>query len=748
MRPRIACVALALLGLSRTSHALPTVGEVVVLEGDSEIVSGTSDGDYGIGSIFGGPNQIKPILARFFAEYPDEFDGCIIWTTFADHLQPGGHAYYLPFKNEVRGIGFRALDESGAYGSASGRLHGILNMSEVAHHAMRGIEPGSTVYGVLGQEITHRWLAFMYHAEPNGLVAPDMIARQGAHWSQLVDTGASVQDGIDWTDNLDGSFTLSGTAAKDGTFSELDQYALGLRDASEVQDFFLLRDVTLPSGTKLNGPTFRHPELKDTGLVVTGTRVDVTMDQIVLANGWRTPSAGASQRDFRYAWLLVTRPGETLADALTTAEQVETMRKTFDDWFFEATDHRARVCSQVSAPCVRPELRVELTLDGEDSQQADGDGVLEAGEGFRAHARVWNAGLGAATGVSLEAGAVDARFIVEAFGQPALGDLAPAEERNVELTGRVADDAPCGQDLALKLGITSDGEASVMSYARTRIGYESRSKEAFATDAGWQVNPDGTDTATGGKWEWGFAQPTQFQPQGGSEGSSDAAWVTGPLAGSNAEAGDVDGGVTTLVSAPIDVSGIDHPVLRFKYWLTTAVVADGIYPTPSADKLSIEASSDLGATYTLLAERSGRASTFLTAELPLYDVLDASSGSVVLRFRVTDDPPETLTEALIDDVEISNATESCGLPSSGTGGAAGEAGQGGAPGGNAGVGGGSVGSGGSSVNRADAGEEAGGCGCRVGERALPPANWLAGVALLFLGVARRIRHAARLASRG
>src|SRR5690606_4295502 len=91
--------------------------------------------------------------------------------------------------------------------------------------------------------------------------------------------------------------------------------------------------------------------------------------------------------------------------------------------------------------------------------------------------------------------------------------------------------------------------------------------DGFESGQGWTTDPDGTDTATSGAWERGTPQPTswsgtalQLAAAGGS-----GALVTGAAAGSDAGAGDVDGGVTTARSPAIPLPD-GAPSLRFSWF--------------------------------------------------------------------------------------------------------------------------------------------------------------------------------------
>ena len=83
---------------------------------------------------------------------------------------------------------------------------------------------------------------------------------------------------------------------------------------------------------------------------------------------------------------------------------------------------------------------------------------------------------------------------------------------------------------------------------------------------GWQIDPDGQDTATDGQWKRG--DPIKSYLQLGSAFSGRSALVTGRTPGH-----DVDGGRTTARSPRFDVPADGVARLRLQYWLGHSGVA-------------------------------------------------------------------------------------------------------------------------------------------------------------------------------
>ena len=166
---------------------------------------------------------------------------------------------------------------------------------------------------------------------------------------------------------------------------------------------------------------------------------------------------------------------------------------------------------------------------------------------------------------------------------------------------------------------------------------------------GWQVNPDGTDTApAAARFARGNPEPTTFnglrmQPDGTASGRY--AFITGLAAGTSINAADLDG-TTTLRSTAISIPGSPDPrFLTFRY-----TFAHG--PSSAADGLTLFLEDDLGVR-TPVWSVAGNASTvgasWRTAKV---DVTSPDDRTVHLVFQATDGGPNSLVEAGIDDIKI------------------------------------------------------------------------------------------------
>ncbi|MFD0904640.1 M28 family peptidase [Actinomadura sediminis] len=168
--------------------------------------------------------------------------------------------------------------------------------------------------------------------------------------------------------------------------------------------------------------------------------------------------------------------------------------------------------------------------------------------------------------------------------------------------------------------------------------------DGLETDRGWTANPDGTDTATSGTFERGAPQPTTWsgvtlQP-GAASGAN--ALVTGASAGSGAGANDLDGGTTSVRSAPIALPDGTR-TLTFSWFLAHLNNAS------SDDHLRVAVTGPNGSTTVL--DRRGTAANVPGAWTAQTADVSAHAGTTV-RIVVTaaDAGTASLVEAGVDDL--------------------------------------------------------------------------------------------------
>lgn len=637
-----------------------TIGEVAVLEGDTDTLTDFGSGRYGLRYDNSRQDPVT-IVRRFIAQYGDEYDFVAVWTGFWDY-GADGLAYYVPILNDIAGLGDDRYDQRTFWGSsARGKLQGFLNMKSIDVYGNIS-NPQNYVYPVMGQEFSHRWLAQMKFKRQNGQVSAATLGRDDAHWSSLLQAFGSVQDGNTWRDNGDGTFNLTENMVR---YSPLDLYGMGLFGPEEVPPFFLIENATYRGQSVTGLTTFQ------VGVKVNGVRTDITIDDIIAANGARRPAAVDAPKDFRMAFILVTRPGETEAEVNDQLAQIETFRNTWEGKFSEWTYQRGRMCTRVTAQCDRPQLKVS----GQKVRElvGDGDGMAEPGETMSVSLTVQNTGGGVATAVRVHLPMPAGLGLTVSETPVQIGDLAAGESRVLDdaFTVTIGYDAACGTDVTLPLEVAT-GDYLVNSSVVAPLGYAYLFFDDFSTERGWQVNAWGEDTATSGRWERSIpvgvnAQQAgldfQTQPAGGVTGDG-RALVTGASRGDGLGGNDIDGGTTSITSPPIALDAAFDPHLAFHSWRTgldfntspNRVLSD------DNDVLVTEVSPDDGVTWLKVDEDISNDEVWALKTVRLRDVLPVLPATIRVRFTARDVDPQSLSEAAIDSVTVWDLQDGCFEP--------------------------------------------------------------------------------------
>jgi hypothetical protein len=296
--------------------------------------SGTIGGGAGaVGERFSASDDVDlvALAQRFYQTHPDSYDQLVVWSD--RRIVTDAFAYEINVANEIAGIGLDLYDESKSFGSA-GRLRSMVMMDSVTKYPSnpQDVFAGeNSTLSVIGQESGHRWLVFLEFRDANGSRSSALLGRDAAHWSFFMDSDSSVMEGNDIEDLGGGNFKTVGAVTR---FSALDQYAMGVRDASEVPRFFYVEN---PVNAQ---PPQKADSAPKIGVTFSGTRRDVLIQDIVAVMGERRPAASASPRVHTQAFIHLVSAGRA-ADA-TNVAKIDRFRREWEPFFLKATDGRMR----------------------------------------------------------------------------------------------------------------------------------------------------------------------------------------------------------------------------------------------------------------------------------------------------------------------------------------------------------------------------------------------------------------------
>lgn len=278
------------------------------------VVLRDEDGSFGKQSIT--PTTLrKRLIAAWDAlgvERPDVFS---VWTTFPMLGSQVG-TFIDPMKNDVDGINIPKTSNSIFPDVTAILYHNDLTVLQERADIMRAPLEGFASYLFL-LEFSHLWGPDILVPEPG---ADDLIGFD-YHWSFFYES-ASPAGGNAWTDNGDGTFTIVPRAPKDVTFSPLDLYLMGLVPKTEVPPFHVLSQATVMGtvtdplwGGAFAPHSFPWFDTVSTPLVVSATRRELTIDDVIQANGARNPAAGPSAKsEWRIGAVLMVGADESEAE--------------------------------------------------------------------------------------------------------------------------------------------------------------------------------------------------------------------------------------------------------------------------------------------------------------------------------------------------------------------------------------------------------------------------------------------------
>lgn len=278
------------------ARSIANSGGINVMEVEGDYAASNSDG-----SANSSPREI--IAQEFYKTHPDQYDFLLFFSNF-DFPMPEEEvvAFYNGVKNDVGGIGLNIFDNSAFFGSG-GRLQGTIDMGNLANLAADPLSPNlSFTMGTLSHELLHRWGVAVHFRPADGSFSSNLLGQGGTHWSFLLDTKGSLAYGNSWQNNGNGTFT-SFPGRK--YFSPLDLYLMGLLDKSAVPPMLLI-----------SNPDVDPKQFSQAGVTIGGSAESVTIDQIIAAEGERSPDVRASQKSFRIGCVFLTRPGPTHSELL------------------------------------------------------------------------------------------------------------------------------------------------------------------------------------------------------------------------------------------------------------------------------------------------------------------------------------------------------------------------------------------------------------------------------------------------
>jgi uncharacterized protein (TIGR03437 family) len=288
-------------------------------------------------------------MRRFYANHADVYDFVFLFNNFGLATGPGTFAFELNVRNDILGIGdvlpgAETFDLGAEFGSPK-RLASFLNMGALSAYPddpkqrIPLIGENNTL-SVMGQESGHRWGVYTQFLDPvTNEVSDALLGRDAAHWNFFFNSQGSVIEGNDILDKGPGASPRFITRAPVVRYGEFDQYIMGLRAPEEVAGSFL---VEQPQGAGSTSPG-RMPQ---SGVAFDGIRKNISIADVVAAEGPRKPDLSMAQRSFNFGFVLLVAEGAP-APSDEDIAKVDRIRREWEAYFEQATGDRAAANSEL-----------------------------------------------------------------------------------------------------------------------------------------------------------------------------------------------------------------------------------------------------------------------------------------------------------------------------------------------------------------------------------------------------------------
>ncbi len=630
--------------------------EILIVPGDAQLM----DVDRGSFRVKDYPSVVKRVIGAL----GDKFQTITVWLTFDDSGDLSG-AFSRTVKSDVRGLGMRPMDDSARFGS-NGTLRTMISMKGLGLRAGDSQEQwGAQTLPIWAQEYAHRWGMFLTVRDARSNTVSDvLLGRDCSHFARFVETQGSVMDGFAWVDNHDGTFSWKERAVR---FANLDLYTMGLLHSDEVPPFFFIDQI--PGYTVgACGPQYATMPFP-TARTLSGHRVDVTIDDVVFANGHRAPSADEHEDSWREAVVVLTGLDETTDGprARALADRLNHALPWWNTWLATATRHRLHNCTQVTADCEDPRADVSALA-------VAADRWTPAKPALSVDVAVKNDGSGDTPAAHLTVEALVGGQRIAGVDRD-LGAIARDAEPKSTLS-LPAVSVACGTEVLVRASTQTDLHYSRREQ-RVVVGTKASFSDGFEADSAWMVNPDGDDSAPAGAWERASPELAQLhgrnvQPGGARTGAM--AFVTGAAAGGAEDVGFVASGRTTLQSPPISVAGLRVPSLRYAVSFAGGILGTSSLrfdPSPNAhltvQMRSLRADGGAASDFVAVDRIDGTLTNGWTSRLVSLPASVMNGPKVRLRFVAEDEEPMNgALEVAIDDVEILSRGAECSQPDAGS----------------------------------------------------------------------------------
>jgi hypothetical protein len=308
----------------------------------------------------------RELYEAWFLNHSYEYDFLLVLTSGSVSVG----SFYLPSSNDVEGTGAPALANGAGYDEdPKGNLKGLLFMNKAGLWEDAPEAGAYTFQRLMGQ----RWCG-QASARVAGLDDGALTSGEGT-WSYWLSTPNSPCGGNHWI--FTGADSYSAYNDSTSAYSDLDLYLMGLLAPEEVAPLEFLK-LSEEDQAAVHRDAASTPEYyayygtsKDYTITVVPEVIEVTVDDVIAAEGPRVPSYEDSPRSFRVGVMYLVMARDTIDEE--TLGEIEDLRDTLVGGWEEAVRGAATLDTSLGTSLATP-----LEFEAEDT--GDGGGAGDTGD--------------------------------------------------------------------------------------------------------------------------------------------------------------------------------------------------------------------------------------------------------------------------------------------------------------------------------------------------------------------------------
>ncbi len=297
--------------------------------------------------------NIERISTLFYQKYPDIYDFIAIFPSFTPKKEMNNAiAYSSEIQNSVRGI-CREIRKACYWGPCgSDKLQVVHMFTNYKNNYNELVEKPQQIIEVLLHEIGHHWGVSLGNRKvenplPDGVNKScteypiPFAIKDTDHWSENLQMPiggyGAIPETLPWVERGQDIYSYDLSYFKEPPkYHPFDLYLMGLLDPSEIKnEFLLLTEIDYYFGQMPDGKKASEDEI-----VKKGKSIKVGIDDIIkIAGEPRSPSAKKSQKDFKEAFVILTKKGQSPSQNMLKA--INEAAKLLPSMWLFATDNRS-----------------------------------------------------------------------------------------------------------------------------------------------------------------------------------------------------------------------------------------------------------------------------------------------------------------------------------------------------------------------------------------------------------------------